>query len=88
VFKSLDEYIKYGDLPPDLRGLLESHLDDVAETKAELKRLERGNEILQEQVENARANFEALEAQLGQVTSAKQARAAFTHVMENGYFEM
>ena len=88
MLKTLEEYLKYGELPDELRRLLDVEISEKIELEKEVSGLRKENELAWEAVSFARDNFEALESKLKQVTSAKQAREAFVMVMENGYFEM
>ena len=88
MLKTLEEFLKYGDIPYELRQLLDVEISEKIELEKEVSSLRKENELAWEAVSFARDNFEALECKLNQVTSAKQAREAFVTVMENGYFEM
>ena len=88
MLKTLEEFLKYGDIPDELRRLLDVEISEKIYIEKELASLKRENELAWEAVSFARDNFEALENKLNRVTSAKQAREAFAAVMENGYFEM
>ena len=88
MLKTLEEYLKYGELPDELRRLLDVEISEKIELEKEVSGLRKENELAWEAVSFARDNFEALESKLKQVTSAKQARESFVMVMENGYFEM
>ena len=88
MLRTVEEFLKYGQVPEGLAELLSGEVDEKIRLEKEIKSLRKDNELAWEAVSFARDNFEALECRLRQCTSGKQARAAYSEVMENGYFEM
>jgi len=87
LLKTLEEFLKYGEIPEELRRLLDVEISEKIKLEKEVAGLRKENELAWEAVSFARDNFDVLENKLNQVTSAKQAREAFLAVMEDGFFE-
>lgn len=87
-YLNLDEFLRYEDVPEQLREILDQEVAKIAVLEKENKRLERNNELAWEQVGFARDLIETLQNQLQSAKSGKHAREIFKSCLDNGYFEL
>lgn len=74
-------------MEPELADLMQDCLDKTIPLEKEITSLRGREELLTEQLMFARDAFAQIRHDLGNAKSAKQALAAFEHVMAESYFE-